>query len=172
MSGKNFYLQRFGKRILTQTKSPIPLFPQKSNGQPHRGWERSRRIWHLSRCHLSTKWLAHVQGHPTDLFLTISVLQRTFCWLGTGFFAVLLGTWVLSLLKRIYRMCQKFLLELFHPSNLLEFFLRCVYFCARCWYINRWPKNLHVAPLKIMSNQATLGLPPYLRSSHAGQFKR
>ena len=38
----------------------------------------------------------------------------------------------------------KFLLELFHQSKLLQFSLRCVYFCARCWYINRWPKNLLV----------------------------
>ena len=50
--GKNFQLERFGKKILAHTKSPIPPLPQKSNGQPHRGWERSRRIWHLSRCHV------------------------------------------------------------------------------------------------------------------------
>ena len=31
---KKFYHQRFGKKILTQTKAPIP--PQKSNGGPLR----------------------------------------------------------------------------------------------------------------------------------------
>ena len=59
------------------------------------------------------------QGHPTDLFLTISVLQRKFCWLGTEVSAVLLRT-------RIYEMYQKFLLEVFYPSNLLEIFLGCI----------------------------------------------
>ena len=34
----------------------------------------------------------YFQGHPTDLFLTISVLQRKFCWLGTEVSAVLLGS--------------------------------------------------------------------------------
>ena len=52
-----------------------------------------------------------VQGHPTDLFLTISVLQRKFCWLGTEVSAVLLGSKVLNLRSRIYQMYQKFLLE-------------------------------------------------------------
>ena len=70
------------------------------------------------------------QGHPTDLFLTISVLQRKFCWLGTEVSAVLLGSKVLNLRSRIYRMYQKFLLEVFYPSNLLEiFFVREL--CAR-----------------------------------------
>ena len=32
------------------------------------------------------------QAHPTDQFLTISVLQRKFCWLGTEVSAVLLGS--------------------------------------------------------------------------------
>ena len=49
---KNFQLQRFGKKILARTKSPIPPPPQKSDGQPHRGWGRSPWIWHLSRCHV------------------------------------------------------------------------------------------------------------------------
>ena len=70
------------------------------------------------------------QGHPTDLFLTISVLQRKFCWLGTEVSAVLLGSKVLNLRSRIYQMYQKFLLEVFYPSNLLEiFFVREL--CAR-----------------------------------------
>ena len=37
-------------------------------------------------------FLPNGQGHPTDLFLTISVLQRKFCWLGTEVSAVLLGS--------------------------------------------------------------------------------
>ena len=67
-----------------------------------------------------------IQGHPTDLFLTISVLQRKFCWLGTEVSAVLLGSKVLNLRSRIYQMYQKFLLEIFYPSNLLEIFLGCI----------------------------------------------
>ena len=66
------------------------------------------------------------QGHPTDLFPTISVLQRKFCWLGTEVSAVLLGSKVLNLRSRIYQMYQKFLLEIFYPSNLLEIFLGCI----------------------------------------------
>ena len=66
------------------------------------------------------------QGQPTDLFLTISVLQRKFCWLGTEVSAVLLGSKVLNLRSRIYQMYQKFLLEIFYPSNLLEIFLGCI----------------------------------------------
>ena len=74
--------------------------------------------------------LPDVQGHPRDLFLTISVLQRKFCWLGTEVSAVLLGSKVLNLRSRIYQMYQKFLLEVFYPSNLLEiFFVREL--CAR-----------------------------------------
>ena len=84
---------------------------------------------------------ANIQGHPTDLFLTISVLQRSrsrlrnrflrrFCWLETEVSAVLLGSKVLNLRSRIYQMYQKFLLEVFYPSNLLEiFFVREL--CAR-----------------------------------------
>ena len=63
--------------------------------------------------------LADDQGHPTDLFLTISVQQRKFCWLETQVLAVLLGSKVLNLRSRIYQMYQKFLLEVFYPSNLL-----------------------------------------------------
>ena len=73
--------------------------------------------------HLS---LPPVQGHPTDLFLTISVLQSKFCWLGTEVSAVLLGSKVLNLRSRISQMYQKFLLEIFYPSNLLEIFLGCI----------------------------------------------
>ena len=68
-------------------------------------------------------WMSlQMQGHPTDLFLTISVLQRKFCWLGTEVSAVLLGSKVLNLRSRIYQMYQKFLPEVFYPSNLLEIF--------------------------------------------------
>ena len=70
--------------------------------------------------------VGNFQGHPTDLFLTISVLQRNFCWLGTEVSAVLLGSKVLNLRSRIYQMYQKFLLEIFYPSNLLEIFLGCI----------------------------------------------
>ena len=76
-----------------------------------------------------------MQGHPTDLFLTISVLQRKFCWLGTEVSAVLLGSKVLNLRSRIYQMYQKFLLEVFYPSNLLEiFFVRelCAWSLSEC----------------------------------------
>ena len=57
---KNSNSRGLGKTILAQNKPPTPPPPQKSNGQPHRGWGRSRRILHLSRCHPSTKWLARV----------------------------------------------------------------------------------------------------------------
>ena len=70
------------------------------------------------------------QGHPTNLFLTISVLQRKFCWLGTEVSAVLLGSGVLNLRSRIYEMYQKFLLEVFYPSNLLEIYLGCMSSCV------------------------------------------
>ena len=69
---------------------------------------------------------AILQGHPTDLFLTISVLQSKFSWLGTEVSAVLLGSKVLNLRSRISQMYQKFLLEIFYPSNLLEIFLGCI----------------------------------------------
>ena len=75
---------------------------------------------------ISALKMGTIQGHPTDLFLTISVLQRKFCWLGTEVSAVLLGSKVLNLRSRIYQMYQKFLLEIFYPSNLLEIFLGCI----------------------------------------------
>ena len=80
------------------------------------------RIWVIANCGLKER----SQGHPTDLFLTISVLQRKFCWLGAEVSAVLLGSKVLNLRSRIYQMYQKFLLEIFYPSNLLEIFLGCI----------------------------------------------
>ena len=82
---------------------------------------RARLPWHAKKMCAVT-----IQGHPTDLFLTISVLQRKFCWLGTEVSAVLLGSKVLNLRSRIYQMYQKFLLEIFYPSNLLEIFLGCI----------------------------------------------
>ena len=61
VSGKKFLTPEvWEKKILAQNEPPIPPPPQKSNGQPHREWRRSRRIWHLGRCHPSTKWLARV----------------------------------------------------------------------------------------------------------------
>ena len=117
------------------------------------------------------------QGHPTDLFLTISVLQRKFCWLGTEVSAVLLGSKVLNLRSRIYQMYQKFLLEVFYPSNLLEIFLGCisnwvsgvigssqVALCANCArWVARWlfiftadQKICTWAPLLEIRNQAAL----------------
>ena len=50
-----------------------------------------------------------LQGHPTDLFLTISVLHRNFCWLGTEVSAVLLASKVLNLRSRIYQNVSKIL---------------------------------------------------------------
>ena len=53
----------------SQTKSvesPILHFPQTSNG--HVNQERKKRIWHLSKCHPSTKWLARV--HHVVVFKT------------------------------------------------------------------------------------------------------
>ena len=49
MSGKKFLTPEAGEKIITQTKLPIPPSPQKSNGQPLRGW-RKKRIW-LGRVH-------------------------------------------------------------------------------------------------------------------------
>ena len=68
MSGKKFLAPEIWEKILAQNKPNIPPPPQKSNGRPHRGWGRSRRIWHLSRCHPSTKWLAH--AHHVVAFKT------------------------------------------------------------------------------------------------------
>ena len=100
-----------------------------------------------------------MQGHPTDLFLTISVLQRKFCWLGTEVSAVLLGSKVLNLRSRIYQMYQKFLLEVFYPSNLLEnFFVRelCARIRALMIYLPLIKKICTWAPLLEIRNQATL----------------
>ena len=57
--------ERFGKNsspIQTKSvKSPIPHSPTNVQWscQPFRGWGK-KRIWHLSKCHPSTKWLAGV----------------------------------------------------------------------------------------------------------------
>ena len=49
-------------KIITSTKSPIPPSPTKVQWscQPFTGWGK-KRIWHLSKCHPETKWLARVQ---------------------------------------------------------------------------------------------------------------
>ena len=100
-----------------------------------------------------------LQGHPTDLFLTISVLQRKFCWLGTEVLAVLLGSKFLNLRSRIYQMYQKFLLEVFYPSNFARNSL-----CARIVRAESRADDLFTAdhkictwaPLLEIRNQATL----------------
>ena len=67
---KNFYLQRFGKKITS--KSPIPPSPTNVQWscQPFRGWGM-KRIWYLSKCrHVvhQLKWLARV--HHVVVFKT------------------------------------------------------------------------------------------------------
>ena len=60
------------EKILPQTKSvksPLPHSPTNVQWscQPFRGWGK-KRIWHLSKCHPSTKWLARV--HHVVVFKT------------------------------------------------------------------------------------------------------
>ena len=60
------------KNLPIQTKSvksPIPHSPTNVQWscQPFRGW-RKKRIWHLCKCHPSTKWLARV--HDVVVFKT------------------------------------------------------------------------------------------------------
>ena len=68
---KNFYLQRgLGKN--SQTKSVKSRKPQSPTNvqwscQPFRGWGK-KRIWHLCKCHPSTKWLA--RDHDVVVFKT------------------------------------------------------------------------------------------------------
>ena len=68
--GKNFYLNRFEQKIITQTIYPHAPPPphththththtQKSHGQPHSEWGK-RRIWRLNECHPLTKRPARV----------------------------------------------------------------------------------------------------------------
>ena len=40
--GKKFLTPEAGEKIVTQTKLPIHPSPQKSNGQPLRGWRKKR----------------------------------------------------------------------------------------------------------------------------------
>ena len=57
------------KILLIQTKSvksPIPHVQWSC--QPFRGWRKKKRIWHLCKCHPSTKWLARV--HDVVVFKT------------------------------------------------------------------------------------------------------
>ena len=73
MSGKKFLTpERFGKNsspIQTKSvKSPIPHSPTNVQWDGEgRGWGK-KRIWHLSKCHPSTKWLARV--HHAVVFKT------------------------------------------------------------------------------------------------------
>ena len=61
--GKKFLTpERFGKKISTKSvKWPIPDSPTNVQWscQPFRGWGK-KRIWHLSKCYPSTKWLASI----------------------------------------------------------------------------------------------------------------
>ena len=62
--------ERFGKKISTKSvKWPIPDSPTNVQWscQPFRGWGK-KRIWHCSKCHPSTKWLARV--HHVVVFKT------------------------------------------------------------------------------------------------------
>ena len=71
--GKFFFNSRVvWEKILTQAKSvksPIPPSPRNVQWscQPFRGWGK-KRIWHLSKCHPSTKWMARV--HHVVVFET------------------------------------------------------------------------------------------------------
>ena len=69
--GKKFLTpERFGKKISTKSvKWPIPDSPTNVQWscQPFRGWGK-KRIWHLCKCHPSTKWLARV--HDVVVFKT------------------------------------------------------------------------------------------------------
>ena len=73
MSGKKFLTpEKFGKNCSNTTnsvKSPIPHPPTNVQWscQPFRGWGK-KRIWHLCKCHPSTKWLARV--HDVVVFKT------------------------------------------------------------------------------------------------------
>ena len=98
---KNFLLQPgLGKKFLPKLNHPHPSPPLKSNGQPHRGWRRSRRIWHLSRCHPLTKWLARVHhaGVPNDGFL-LNTLKTLFDAISDTFRSLEMHS------KRRYKIC-------------------------------------------------------------------
>ena len=71
MSGKKFLTPEvWGKKFFSNLITRTP--PQKSNGQPLRGWE-TKQIWHLSKWHSSTKWLA--RGHHVVVF-KFCILKR------------------------------------------------------------------------------------------------
>ena len=55
------------KKFLPKLNCPYPPPQQKSHGQTHREWGK-RRIWHVSKCHPSTKWLARI--HHVVVFKT------------------------------------------------------------------------------------------------------
>ena len=69
MWGKKFSTPEVWEKIITSTKSPIHPSPTNVQWscQPFRGWGK-KRIWHLSKCHPSTKWLARV--HHVVVFKT------------------------------------------------------------------------------------------------------
>ena len=67
MPGEKFLTPEVWEKILTQTKSPIPPSSTKVKWSTTSGMEK-KRIWHLSGCHPSTKWLAGV--HHVVVFKT------------------------------------------------------------------------------------------------------
>ena len=130
----------------------------------HKRSENYSQTHRFRRYHVEPFEWANIQGHPTELFLTISVLQRKFCWLETEVSVVLLRSKVLNLRSRIYQMYQKFLLQVFYPSHLLEIFLGCISswllfareLCARMIYLPLIKKSASGHPLLEIRNQATL----------------
>ena len=62
MSGKKFLTsERYGKKLFQYKLSPL------MSCQPFRGWEK-KQIWHLCKCHPSTKWLS--RDHDVVVFKT------------------------------------------------------------------------------------------------------
>ena len=55
------------KKFLPKLNCPYPPPQQKSHGQTDREWGK-RRIWHVSKCHPSTKWLVCI--HHVAVFKT------------------------------------------------------------------------------------------------------
>ena len=47
---------------------------------PRLGAHLKCELWGVGR--KTKRFMAKTQGHPTDLFLKITVLQANFCWLG------------------------------------------------------------------------------------------
>ena len=74
MSGKKISNSRgLGQNSYRKLNYPYSPPLQKSNCQPLRGWGK-KRIWHLSKCHPLTKWLARV--HHVAVFKTKVLLLK------------------------------------------------------------------------------------------------